>query len=166
MKPLITYMSDKTRKLLIEKYNGWFVPPLANQNQFPRWGNPNSSWKDDSEKGGGKNNYAVPIKCGWCDNITFSWSNTNKRALMNLDEHDTCGTICSFCGRTIQLYYKNWSYRAEFSNGGIIMQFLDGSTSIEGSIEEFPIIEWGIPNLDYIYRMVDSYKKIKSPYWH
>ena len=164
MKPMITYMEQETRRHLIKKCDGWLVPPLSGDKCHPKGKNPNKHWVDDAKRGGGDNNYPVSITCGWCGNNTFSWSETNEREFSQLDKNTASGTMCSFCGRNLQLYYKNWAYRAEFEGGGVLVQFYDGSTSLAGNGDSSPIIEWGHPvDMRFIHIYIGKYKDIDIP---
>jgi hypothetical protein len=102
----------------------------------------------------------VSIKCGWCGNNTFAWEHTINKSLSNLDDESCCGTTCCFCGRDLQLWYKNWIYHAEFSDGCYITQWKNSDGKVGNSSggpshaphlafvhSDFPIIEWGTPDL-------------------
>lgn len=166
----ITFMSDEIGKKLIKKYDGWKITPLSEHGGDGWFSNPKTDWMPilSRQYSSNRQDSLVPRICGWCGNRTFVWGFSEEEAFQNMDEEFPCGTTCSFCHRNVAVYEKNWTYRAEFPDGRVIMQF-GKNTSMSGGIcgrrisqwkrdTDFPEIEWGTPNIKNILRMVKSFK--------
>jgi hypothetical protein len=152
---------------------GWIAPPIC-KSVFPypdlRSGkDPNLGWLECMKYPSNfkRGERLVSIRCGWCGNNTFAWEETTRNSLSNLDKETGGGTTCCFCGRDLQLWYKNWIYHAEFSDGCRMTQWKLSDDKVGCSScgphhaphlafvpSDFPIIEWGEPDLsdkDFIY---------------
>ena len=95
------------------------------------------------------------IVCGWCGNLTHSYH--IDEILDRPDAPLGGGSICLYCGRDVELYYQNWVYHAEFSDGCRLTQWADGVIDSGGPKHaphlsfvpgDSTILEWGTPILD------------------
>lgn len=64
------------------------------------------------------NDIALPTICGWCEQLVPAYH--------PLRLSSGGGTGCHECGRTVDSYYMNWVYRAEYLDGCVTTIYQNG----------------------------------------